>query len=205
MDMMQSLKNMFGYNVPILLNEIDILGISEANIRQVVKRLVDKGYLERFGQGVYYIPKLTLIGKSLLSAKKVFEKKYIYNGSKVYGFYAGLTFENAIGITNQMSNVVEIVTNNESSRVREVLIGNQKVRLRKSSVIVTDQNARILQFLDFMNRINLKDMSEASKGCLITFVKNQNFNRDEVFFYISKYPSRTSKNLIESGVINEIT
>lgn len=205
MEMMQSLENMYGYNVPILLNEIDILGITEVNIRQVVKRLVDRGYLERFGQGVYYIPKMTLLGKSLLSAKKVYEKKYIYDGSNVYGFYAGLTFENAIGITNQMPNVVEIVTNNECSRVREVMIGNQKVRLRKASVMVTDQNARILQFLDFMNRINLKGMSATSKGCLIAFVKNQNFKRDEVFLYISKYPSRTCKNMIESGVINEIT
>ncbi len=205
MEIMQDLEKKYGYNEPILLNEINIDGMNEVYIRQVFTRLVKRRKLERFGQGIYYIPKMTPLGMSRLSAKKVYEKKYISNGRNAYGFYAGLTLENAIGITAQVPNVVEIVTNNEGSRLREVMIGNQKVRVRKSSVEVTEQNAKILQFLDLMNRINLKDMSEESIVNLKSFVRKQKLKREEVFSYITKFPSRTAKNMIESGVISELT
>ncbi len=205
MEMMENLEKAYGYNEPILLNEISLDGMNEVYIRQAFTRLVKRGKLERFGQGVYYIPKMTPLGMSRLSAKKVYEKKYISNKKGVYGFYTGLTLENAIGITTQVPNVVEIVTNNEGSRLREIKIGNQKVRVRKSSVNITEQNARILQLLDLMNRINLKDISEESKENLKKFVGNQKLKREEVFQYISKFPSRTAKNMIESGVINELT
>ena len=205
MEMMENLEKAYGYNEPILLSEINIAGMGEVYIRQAFTRLVKRKKLERFGQGVYYIPKMTPLGMSRLSAKKVYEKKYISNKKNVYGFYTGLTLENAIGITTQVPNVVEIITNNEGSRLREIMIGNQKVRVRKSSLYITEQNARILQFLDLMNRINLKDMSEESKDNLRNFVREQKLKREEVFQYIAKFPSRTAKNMIESGVINELT
>lgn len=205
MEIVQDLEKKYGYNEPILLNEINIEGMKEVYIRQVFTRLVKRKKLERFGQGIYYIPKITPLGISKLSAKKVYERKYISNGRNVYGFYAGLTLENAIGLTAQVPNVVEIVTNNEGSRLREVMVGNQRVRLRKSSVKVTEQNARILQLLDLMNRVNLKDMSEESKYNLRSFVREQKLNRDEIFSYITNFPSRAAKNMIESGVISELT
>jgi len=204
MEMMQKLENLFGYDTPILLNEIKMPGSTEVGTRQMIKRLADRGYLERFGQGVYYIPKMTLLGKSRLSAKKVYEKKYILDGNRVYGFYAGLTLENAIGLTNKVPNIIEIVTNCEGSRVREVTIGSQKIRLRKSLIEVTADNAKVLQFLDLVNRIDFKSMSKESVTCLKTFVKKQNLKRDEVFLYSSYYPSRTAKKLIESGLIYEL-
>ncbi len=154
---------------------------------------------------MYYIPKMTSLGKSRLSAKKVYEKKYICNEKKVYGFYAGLILENAIGLTTQVPNIVEIVTNNEGSRRREVMVGKQKVRLRKSNVKITERNARILQFLDLMNRIDLKNLPEESKDKLKSFVKEKKLKREEVFLYVTKFPSRTAKNMIKSGVINELT
>jgi len=205
MEMMKDLEKTYGYNEPILLNEINIAGMNEVYIRQAFSRLVKRGKLERFEQGVYYIPKMTPLGMSRLSAKKVYEKKYIYDKRNVYGFYAGLTLENAIGITTQVPNVVEIVTNNEGSRLREVMIGSQKVRVRKLSVKITEQNARILQFLDLMNRINLKDMSEESKDNLRSYVREQKLKRGEVFQYIGQFPSRTAKNMIESGIVNDLT
>ena len=205
MEIIQTLKKAYGENEPILLNEVNIAGMKKDNIRQAFTRLVKRGQLERFAQGVYYIPKMTSLGKSRLSSKKVYEKKYICNGKKLYGFYAGLILENASGLTTQVPNIVEIVTNNEGSRCREVLVGKQKVRLRKSSVKITEQNVRVLQFLDLMNRIDLKNMPEKSKDKLKKFVKENKLKREEVFLYVKKFPSRTAKNMIESGVINELT
>ncbi len=205
MEMMETLESAFGYNEPILLNEINIPGISAVYIRQMLTRLVKRGLLERYGQGVYYIPTTTVLGKSRLSAKKVYEKKYISDGKSVYGFYAGLSLENTIGITTQVPNIIEIVTNKESSRLREIIIGKQRIRLRKSIIEITNQNIKTLEFLDLMSRINLGEMSQENKDKLRKYLRQQQLKQTEVFKYISKYSSRTSKNIIESGAINDLT
>ena len=47
----------YGYNEPIFLNDLTIQGLSENAVRQAVKRLVANGFLERYDNGIYYIPK----------------------------------------------------------------------------------------------------------------------------------------------------
>lgn len=204
MEMMQCLEESYGYNEPILLNEVNIHGMTEKYLRQTFSRLVKRGKLERFDQGVYYIPKVTPLGRSRISAKKVYEKKYITDKDSIYGFYSGLIFEKAIGINSQEPDVIEIVTNNESSRIREVIIGSQKIRIRKPIVEITNQNVEILQILDLMNHINLKEMSENSKHRLLKYVRGRKLKKEELFSYITKFPARTAMNLIESRAINEL-
>ena len=66
--MMKSyLMENYGYNEPIFLNELSVEGLSENAVRQSVKRLVANGFLERYDNGIYYIPKQGgLLGKSYL-------------------------------------------------------------------------------------------------------------------------------------------
>ena len=58
----------YGYNEPIFLNDLKIEELSENAVRQSVKRLVANGFLERYDNGIYYIPKHTVL--STLSAWK---------------------------------------------------------------------------------------------------------------------------------------
>ena len=52
----------YGYNEPIFLNDLTIQGLSENAVRQAVKRLVANGFLERYDNGIYYIPKRDGLG-----------------------------------------------------------------------------------------------------------------------------------------------
>ena len=62
----------YGYSVPIFLNDLSIEGLSENAVRQSVKRLVASGFLERYDNGIYYIPKHGgLLGKSYLDSSMV--------------------------------------------------------------------------------------------------------------------------------------
>ncbi len=204
MEIMQFLESEYGFNTPILLNELNIKGMTKVNLRQTLTRLTKQRSIERYAQGVYYIPKMTPFGKSKLSAKKVYEKKYISNNCDVYGFYSGLALENSLGLTTQMPNVIEIVTNNEGSRLREVQIGNQKVRLRKSKVQITAHNAKILQLLDLMNNYNIDKMSSTQYEIIVNFIKQQKITKEDVYTYIKKYPSKVAKKMIESRIIDEL-
>lgn len=205
MDIMQTLIEKYDYNEPIILKDVELDGISDENIRQVFSRLVKSGQIERYDQGVYYIPKMTPLGKSKIPAKKVYEKKFISDRKSTFGFYAGLTLQNAIGLTTQVSNTIEIVTNREKSRLRELTVGSQKLRLRRARTIVTSRNVKALQLLELMNSLDVKQLSSNEKQTLITYVRSQNLSKNDVMPYIPNFPAKVSKNLIESGIIAELT
>ena len=77
----------YGYNEPIFLNDLKIEGLSENAVRQSVKRLVAKGFLERYDNGIYYIPKAGgLLGKSYLDPLLVIMRKYVRNKYETYGY-----------------------------------------------------------------------------------------------------------------------
>lgn len=125
----------YGYNEPIFLNDLKIEWLSENAVRQSVKRLVAKGFLERYANGIYYIPKAGgLLEKSYLDPLLVIMRKYVRNKYETYGYITGLSFVNQLGLTTQMPAVIEIVTNTEATNGRTVMVGSQKVRVKKSAV-----------------------------------------------------------------------
>lgn len=205
MDIIQTLIEKYDYDEPIILKDVKLKGISDENIRQIFSRLVKNGQIERYDQGVYYIPKITPLGKSKIPAKKVYEKKFISDQNNTFGFYTGLTLQNAIGLTTQVPNTIEIVTNNEKSRLRELAVGSQKLRLRRARTTVTSRNVKALQLLELMNSLDMKQLSSNEKQALITYVRSQNISKNDVIPYIPNFPAKVSKNLIESGIIDELT
>ena len=60
-----------------------------------------------------------------VNADTVARYKYVSRGGKVDGFYSGNTFANQLGISMQVPNKVEIVSNNMAAKVREVPIGKR--------------------------------------------------------------------------------
>ena len=202
--MLQWLKEEYGYNNPIFLAEIKREDMTSEAIRQSLSRLVKSGQLERYGQGIYYISTETILGKSLISARKVCEKKYISDKEEVYGYTSGLALENEIGLTTQMPNIIEIVSNKEKSRVRRVKVGSRKVKLRGARTAVTASNQRVLQFLELFNKKRRQELRQDQKKCIVKFAKEQNVRKEDVYQYIGYYPARVAKNLIRSGIIDEL-
>lgn len=205
MSVIETLKENYGYNNPILLNQLNIDGVTSQSLRQIMNRLTKSGQLERFAPGIYFIPTNTRLGNSSLSIRKVIEKKYITDGSNVYGFYAGLSFENQLGLTTQMPNVDEIVTNYVNSRVRNIKLNGQSVRLRKCPVKIFSENAKYLQFIDYINRCELNILTTENKIKLSQYIRTEGITQDCIFRYLFYFASSASKKLIESGMINEFT
>lgn len=126
----------YGYNEPVSLNELSIEGLSENAVRQSVKRLVANGFLERYDNGIYYIPKQGgLLGKSYLDSILVVMRKYVRSRTETYGYVTGLSFANQLGITTQMPAVIEVVSNRESTNGRVITVGNTKVRIKNQQFL----------------------------------------------------------------------
>ena len=192
----------YGTNKPILTEELSIPEISYANLRKQLSRYNSQGILEKYSQGVYYIPKETILGRSTLSIDDVINRKYITNDNDIYGFYSGLSFYNKLGISTQVPYVYEIVTNKEKSRVRETTLKNQNIILRKPYVKINKNNYLENQFLDFINNANSNDLSD-NIDVLKKYIKDNNLNKNVILDLITYYPSKTSKKLIESRLLYE--
>ena len=196
----------YGYNEPIFLNDLKIEGLSENAVRQSVKRLVAKGFWERYDNGIYYIPKAGgLLEKSYLNPLLVVMRKYVRNKYETYGYITGLSFVNQLGLTTQMPAVIEIVTNTEATNGRTVMVGSQKVRVKKSAVTVSNNNAELLQLLDCIvqaekyTELSLKETVDT----MLSYVRQKRFTKEQLSEVSYAINGATAKKLIEWGIIYE--
>jgi len=200
------IKN-FGFNEPIFLNELTAIhGISDNAIRQSVKRLVASGFLKRYDTGIYDISRPDcLLDKGYLDPNLVLERKYIKNKEETFGYIAGHSFANQLGLTTQMPAVIEVVTNRESTNGRFIKLGTMSLRLKKPAVLVSRSNAELLQFLEGVNQA--EKFSELSKeetiSVLADYARRQHFTREQLSVVISGVTGSVAKKLIEWGIIYE--
>ena len=196
----------YGYNEPIFLNDLAIEGLSDNAVRQSVKRLVASGFLERYDNGIYYIPKRDgLLGKSYLDPSMVIMRRYVQNKSEIYGYLTGISFANQLGLTTQMPAVIEIVTNREASNGRMITVGSQRVRIKKPAITVSDSNAELLQLLDTIGQAEkyTELTKEGTVETLISYMRKKRFTKEQLSEVSAVITGATAKKMIEWGMIYE--
>ena len=200
----QYITDNFSAGEPIIASDID-LNISEVYRRQQFKQLTDEGKLKRYENGVYFIPKKSKLGMELtMLPDVVVEFKYISRNKKIFGYYSGFVFANQIGVTTQMPSVKEIVTSQIGNPIKRIEKGNRTFVVRKSRTEITEDNAKILQFMDLlkdMERYSELDNNELTE-CLARYVRKFNITKAQVDKYLPLYPDRIYKSIYETGLIN---
>ena len=202
------LEKTYGYNEPIFISEIQLDGINDNALRQYFKRMLKSGDLARFDTGVYYLPKASrLLKKSYLDPMKVIMRKYIQSTTERYGYFAGATFANQIGLTTQMPATLEIITSKESTKGRTVTVGSQSVRLKRPATAITSENAGLLQFLDGVSQAEkYSELSDTETGALLkNYAKQQNYSKNLLFDVLPGITGSAAKKLIEWGIVYEFT
>ena len=132
-------------------------------------------------------------------------RKYVQNKSDKYGYVTGLSFANELGLTIQMPAIIEVVTNREATNGRMVMVGNQKVRVKKSSVPISESNAELLQLLDAIGQaekyteLTIKETIEK----LIVYMRKKRFTQKQLSEVSYILTGTTAKKLIEWEMIYE--
>ena len=135
---------------PIFLSDLLRTSITELDLNQQLKELCEKGLLRQYDEAVYFIHKKTTLNSVVGPNADMARYRFISKGDNIYGFYAGNTFANQIGISTQVPQVVEIVSNNANSLDREVRIGSRRFYVRKPIVKITKENVYVLQMLELL-------------------------------------------------------
>ncbi len=195
------LTDAFGVDSPFSLDEVKFRDYSRPWICKQLRLLCDDSKVSRYSRGIYFIPSETVLGKSVLNPRKVLEKKYLGEKKDVKGFFCGLALLNQMGLSSQMPNVLEIMTNVEDSRCRKINVGNQKVVLKKTRVPVNRNNIAVLQLLEVMSEREKEYYTEERRSILKRFISENRISRKDIGSYLKYYPARTAKNLLESEVV----
>ena len=198
------LVNSFGYNEPIMMNEITYRNYSKPWISKALADLCASGKLIRFEKGVYYAPKMTELGPSKLNPQKIIEKRYIASGDGRNGYYSGATFLNLTGLSAQVPNVVEIYTNAETAKVREISVGQFKALLRRARTPITKDNVAVQSFLELMNSVSPSFFDDERRRIVSEYISRNCISRKDITKYAGAFPDKAMRTLVESEVIYDV-
>lgn len=205
--MVERLKNKFGVNQPIFTSEIleEMSEYSRPRVFQLLKKAEQEESLIKFDKGVYYIPTETRYGKSLISVEQVVRKKYIADKEDVFGIYGGLQMQQSFMLTYQVPTAIEVVTNNETMWVRETKLKNRSIILRKSRLPITRENADVYTILELFSNMDMRRYFEDTsvQREVVGFVRDRAIKGKDVYALAGAFPSKTTRNIMESGIINE--
>ena len=195
------LVDSFGYNEPIMMDEIAFKSYSKSWICKELADLCACGKLIRFEKGVYYVPKMTALGPSKLNPQKIIEKRYISSGDERIGYYSGAAFLNLIGLSTQVPNIVEIFTNNEASKVREIAVGQTRVLLRRARTPITKDNVAVQSFLELMNTVSPSFFDDERRRITSEYIRQNGISKKDITKYAGAFPDKAIRTLVESEMI----
>ena len=206
-EFVRRLERRFGRNVPVFTGEIleEMGEYSRPRVFQLLALAEEEGYLAKFAKGIYYIPTKTRYGRSILSVEQVVEKKYVSSDGEVYGIYAGLPLLLRFLLSTQVPTAIEVVTNKETNWAREAKLKNRTVILRKPRCPITKDNADAYTILELFSNLDMdryKEEPSAQKE-VARFIKKKNIKGKDVYAIAGSFPSKTMRNLAESGVLHE--
>ncbi|KGL39207.1 hypothetical protein BMT55_01450 [Listeria newyorkensis] len=200
----------YGYNEPIVTTNMSKqnFGLKPDSLRRNINRLVEKKEMARFCDGVYYFPKWNemLQQNTQVSERVVIERKYIQDKTERYGYFSGLALANELQLTTQVPAVLEIVTENNASKKRTVMLKNTPLTLKKARVPITFENYKVLQVFDLLtDKVSYNEVpKEIMIDRLKAYLEDVTLSEAEIIEIIAKYPSKTSKELIETGLYHAL-
>ena len=180
-------------NEPIFIEDIkaNIKSICDDNIDKVfeninviLNRFNKEGIIKTFYKGIYYKPIKNIFGEMPLDKNKIIEKKYLKdNNDNIKGYINGAKLFNAIGLTTQVPNIINIVTN-ECKNNNEYKNKYLNVIIRKPKIEITNENYKYLQLFDIINnkdQINIEVDNYQEK--IYKFIQKNNLDFEKIIKY----------------------
>ena len=195
-DLYSALISKYKPGEPILLKDLKYEKTSNDVIRQQLKKLTDKGNINRFDDGVYYFGDDILIDH-------VIESKYIKKNDEIYGYYSGRNLAIDLGIIDEEPKR-EIITNNFKAIVRKLKLGDETITVRHSDLKIDSKNCYVLRLLDMFKRVSFDEyVNNETRYKLKKYIEKYYIKKSDIDQYIKYFPKKTYKNIYILG-INEI-
>ena len=169
------------------------------NVKEILNRLNKENIIKTAYKGIYYIPKTNIFGEVPLPNNKIIQYKYLTDKlGNVKGYITGANLFNKVGLTTQVPNIIDIVTN-ECKNNNKYENKNLNVIIRKPKIEINKDNYKYLQLIDLIeNKDNIYVEVDYMDEIIYNFIREN----DLQFEKILKYARETnSKAVIEKMVI----
>ncbi len=134
--------------------------ITEVNKKEAIiktlNRMASIGKISKLSKGKFYKPEITTFG-TLLPGQYQTVKDLLEKDGKIIGYITGYGYYNAMGLTTQVSNIIQIGKNETRPSFTR---GRFKIAFIKQKNTITKQNIPLLQILDAIKYI--KKIPDAS-------------------------------------------
>ena len=161
-------------------DDINILN----NINVIINRLCKNEVLKQFYKGIYYKPAKNIFGEMPLDKNKVIIKKYIKDEQgNIKGYITGAKLFNQLGLTTQVPNIINIVTN-ECKNYNEYKNEKLGVIIRQPKIKINNDNYRYLQLFDIINnkdQINIEVDNEDE--IIYNFIEENKLDFEKIIKY----------------------
>lgn len=139
-------------------------GNSEAVIKSL-NRMVAKGKLEKLARGKFYRPEISVFGELKPSMYEVLKDLMVKDGKRV-GYFTGTSVQNELGLTTQLSKIIEIGRNDRRPPLKR---GFYEVVFVKQNNPITETTIPLLQILDAFRK--MKEIPDTSREELVLRLK----------------------------------
>jgi len=136
--------------------DLNLPSDSSASVIRKLNRMVEAGAITRLSKGRYYKPRQSAFG-TLKPSQEEIVKDLLWKDGKVTGYLTGFSIFNQLGLTTQISNIIEIGTNVRRNRMRR---GNYEIRFILQSNPIKQADVPLFQLLDAIRGI--KDIPDTS-------------------------------------------
>ncbi|PLW79449.1 hypothetical protein C0585_07725 [Candidatus Woesearchaeota archaeon] len=156
----------------------DLLGeVKNKNaISKALSRMVASGKIKRLSKGRFYKSENSPFGELKPGVKQIV-KDLLEKDDKTIGYLTGYSIFNKMGLTTQISNKIQIGTNNvRPKRKRE----KYQILFVKQKNIISKENIQYLQFLDSIRFIKKIPDTTIEKSFNILTQKLKSFSNAEI-------------------------
>ena len=122
---------------------------SSANAIRKLNRMADMGVIKRLSKGRFYKPKKTMFGNLKPSQEEVV-KDLLEKDGKIIGYLTGVSIFGQLGLTTQISNIIEIGVKGKKNNTSR---GMYSIRFVQQPNQITRNNIPLLQLLDSIKNI----------------------------------------------------
>ncbi|MFA5480375.1 MAG: DUF6088 family protein, partial [Candidatus Muiribacteriota bacterium] len=155
-----------------LLDEVN----NKNAISKALSRMVASGKIRRLSKGRFYKSENSPFGELKPGVKQIV-KDLLEKDGKTIGYLTGYSIFNKIGLTTQISNKIQIGTNDiKPKRKRE----KYQILFVKQKNIISKENITFLQFLDLIRFIKKIPNTTLEKSFDILLNKMKKFSSEEI-------------------------
>jgi len=171
-------------------DEFGIDADKESAFKKAMSRLVKSGNIERLSKGRFYKPIKGIIGNLRPDEYEVV-KDLLFENQKPVGYITGLGVFNRLGLTTQMSNIIQIGANFDKKQIQR---GKYTIKFIRQWNSITKSNIYYLQLLDSIRFIkNIPDTTIEQSFSRLVFLIGELSEKEIIAFteLALKYPPST--------------